>query len=44
MVEPVDGIRAIHNAFRNDMEYIDTAAYNSAKGGEDLSAPFGFAK
>lgn len=38
MVEPVDGIRAIHNAFRNDMERIDTAAFNSAKGGEGLSA------
>ncbi|MDD1696793.1 MAG: hemerythrin domain-containing protein [Methanoregula sp.] len=32
MAEPVDAIRAIHNAFRNDMERIDTAAFNAAKG------------
>ncbi|MGD0172223.1 MAG: hemerythrin domain-containing protein [Halobacteriota archaeon] len=32
MVEPVDAIRAIHNAFRNDMEHIDAAALDSARG------------
>jgi hypothetical protein len=36
MAEPVDAIRAIHNAFRNDMERIDTAAFNAAKGKEGL--------
>jgi hypothetical protein len=38
MVEPVDAIRAIHNAFRNDMEYIDTAALQAARGKEGLAA------
>ena len=38
MAEPVDAIRAIHNAFRNDMERIDTAAFNAAKGKEGLDA------
>jgi len=38
MAEPVDAIRAIHNAFRNDMERIDTAALESARGKEGLSA------
>jgi len=37
MAEPVDAIRAIHNAFRNDMESIDAAALDSAKGKEGLS-------
>jgi len=32
MTEPVDAIRAIHNAFRNDMLQIDAAAFDSAKG------------
>jgi hypothetical protein len=32
MVEPTDAIRAIHNAFRNDMNCIDTAALDSARG------------
>jgi len=36
MAEPVDAIRAIHNAFRKDMEIIDTAALNAAKGKEGL--------
>ena len=36
MAEPVDAIRAIHNAFRNDMERIDMAAFNAAKGKEGL--------
>jgi hemerythrin-like domain-containing protein len=34
MTEPVDAIRAFHNAFRNDLERIDTAAFNWAKGKE----------
>jgi hypothetical protein len=38
MTEPVDAIRAIHNAFRNDMLHIDTAALDSAKGVEGLAA------
>jgi hypothetical protein len=29
MVEPVEAIRAIHNAFRNDLEHIDAAALDS---------------
>ena len=41
MAEPVDAIRAIHNAFRNDLEHIDAAAYNSAKGKEGLDATIG---
>ncbi|MDD2835674.1 MAG: hemerythrin domain-containing protein [Methanothrix sp.] len=32
MVEPTDAIRAIHNAFRNDMDRIDAAALDSARG------------
>jgi hypothetical protein len=38
MVEPVDAIRAFHNAFRNDMERIDAAALDSARGKEGLTA------
>ena len=38
MVEPVDAIRAIHNAFRNDLERIDSAALDSARGKEGLAA------
>jgi hypothetical protein len=41
MAEPVDVIRAFHNAFRNDMERIDTAAFNAAKGREGLDATIG---
>ena len=37
MPEPVDAIRAFHHAFRNDMERIDTAAYDFAKGKESLT-------
>ncbi|WP_440949449.1 hemerythrin domain-containing protein [Methanosphaerula subterraneus] len=37
MTEPVDAIRAFHNAFRNDMERIDEAALNSAQGTEGLA-------
>jgi hypothetical protein len=32
MVEPVDGIRVIHNGFRNDLSQIDAAALNAARG------------
>jgi len=38
MTEPVDAVRAIHNAFRNDLERIDTAALNAAQGREGLNA------
>jgi hypothetical protein len=38
MVEPIDAIRAIHNAFRNDLERIDSAALDSARGTEGLAA------
>lgn len=38
MVEPVDVIRAFHNAFRNDMNQIDAAALDSARGKEGLAA------
>ena len=41
MTEPVDAIRAFHNAFRNDLERIDTAAFNAAKGKEGLDAAIG---
>jgi len=37
MVEPTDAIRAIHNAFRNDMARIDAAALDSARGKEGLA-------
>ena len=32
MAEPVDVIRAFHNAFRNDLKHIDAAAFDAAKG------------
>jgi hypothetical protein len=32
MVEPLDGVKAIHNAFRRDMSVIDAAALDSARG------------
>jgi hypothetical protein len=32
MAEPVDAIRAFHNAFRKDLTQIDAAAFNAAKG------------
>jgi len=37
-VEPVDAIRAIHNAFRNDLAHIDAAALDSARGKAGLAA------
>ncbi|MCJ7444511.1 MAG: hemerythrin domain-containing protein [Methanotrichaceae archaeon] len=38
MAEPIDAIRAIHNAFRNDLERIDGAALDSAMGKEGFAA------
>jgi hypothetical protein len=38
MTEPVDAILAIHNAFRNDIQRIDAAALESAKGKKGLDA------
>jgi hypothetical protein len=38
MAQPVDAIRAIHNAFRNDMQRIDAAALDAARGKEGLAA------
>ncbi len=38
MAKPVDAIRTLHNAFRNDMEHIDAAALDAARGDEDLAA------
>jgi hypothetical protein len=37
MAEPVDAIRAIHHAFRNDMMRIDAAALESARGKEGFA-------
>ena len=39
MAEPIDAIQAIHNAFRNDLERIDAAALDSARGKEGLPSP-----
>ena len=36
MVSPIDGVLAIHNAFRKDMAIIDAAALASARGEPDL--------
>ena len=41
MAEPVDAIRAVHNAFRNDMKRIDAAAFEAAKGKDSRSATIG---
>jgi hypothetical protein len=41
MTEPVDAIRAFHNAFRNDMERIDSAALDSARGRVGLDTTIG---
>lgn len=38
MTVPLDGIRAIHNAFRKDISAIDDAANKAAKGIGDLDA------
>jgi len=41
MVEPVDAIRAFHNAFRKDLEHIDAAAFKWARGKEGPDATIG---
>ena len=41
MTEPVDAIRAIHNAFRNDLKQIDAAALGSARGKDGLDSIIG---
>ena len=41
MAEPVDAILVFHNAFRHDLERIDTAALNAAKGKQGLDATIG---
>jgi hypothetical protein len=38
MVEPVDGIRVFHNAFRSDMARIDAAALDAARGKTGLAS------
>ena len=38
MAEPLDAIMAFHNAFRRDMEGIDTAALDSARGKQGLAS------
>jgi Hemerythrin HHE cation binding domain len=38
MTQPLDVIRVFHNAFRNDMQVIDTAALDAARGTEGLAA------
>src|SRR6476660_2989231 len=38
MTGPIDGVLAIHNAFRHDMELIDAAALESARGKPGLDA------
>jgi hypothetical protein len=38
MAQPVDGITAIHNAFRRDMSIIDAAALDMARGKPGLAA------
>jgi len=38
MAGPIDAIRAIHNAFRRDMEGIDAAAFGAARGEPDHEA------
>ena len=37
MAEPLDAVMAIHNAFRRDMDIIDTAALDSARGKPGLA-------
>jgi hypothetical protein len=38
MAEPLDAVKAFHNAFRNDMTRIDAAALDLARGKKDLKA------
>jgi hemerythrin-like domain-containing protein len=37
MTDPVDAVLAFHNAFRNDIQRIDTAAFEAAKGTKGLA-------
>ena len=37
MAEPLDAVKAIHNAFRRDMAIIDAAALDSARGKPGLT-------
>jgi hypothetical protein len=41
MTEPVDAIRAFHNAFRVDIKQIDAAALSAARGEEGLANAIG---
>jgi hypothetical protein len=41
MAEPLDGVTAIHNAFRRDMDLIDGAALDSARGIPGRAATLG---
>jgi len=41
MAEPLDAVRAIHNAFRRDMEAVDTAALDAARGKPGLALSVG---
>jgi hypothetical protein len=38
MTEPLDAVMAIHNAFRQDMRFIDAAALDSARGKPGLAS------
>jgi len=38
MTGPTDAVLALHNAFRRDIELIDAAALESARGTPDLDA------
>ena len=38
MTAPVDAVRAFHNAFRNDIQRIDAAAFETAKGTKGLGS------
>jgi len=40
MAEPFDAIKAIHNAFRADMAWIDAAAHEAARDNKELSPAF----
>lgn len=40
MAEPLDAIKAIHNAFRADMAWIDAAAHKAARSNQGLTPAF----
>jgi hypothetical protein len=40
MVEPLDAVKAFHNAFRSDIKQIDGAALDLARGKKDLKPTF----